>query len=119
MRRELISGLIRKFRDTLYESRYQIFPRLFRGIDQSVLRSDAPTIIRGLPKFVRPARELILDSLLAHADAADGRYHASEAHVIKHGNGRGAGEKERKREKQGEREGKAEKKRGRLKQNTI
>ncbi|KYM88777.1 hypothetical protein ALC53_02542 [Atta colombica] len=41
---------------------------LFRGIDQSVLRSDAPTIIRGLPKFVRSVRGLILDLLLACAD---------------------------------------------------
>lgn len=67
-----------------------------------MLRSDAPTIIRGLPKFVRSARGLILDLLLARADTANGYYHVSKVHVIKHVDGRGGGgggrEKERERE---------------------
>lgn len=47
------SELINEFRDTLYiEPCYQILPWLFRDIDQSVLRSDAPTVTRGLPKFI-------------------------------------------------------------------
>lgn len=78
--------------------RYQILPWLFRGIDQSVLRSDAPTIIRELPKFIRPAHGLILDLLLARVDMANGRYRASKVHVIKHDDGRG---KQKKREREG------------------
>ncbi|EFN71213.1 hypothetical protein EAG_13516 [Camponotus floridanus] len=55
--------------------------RLFRDIDQSVLRSGAPTITRGLPKFVRLVRGLILDLLLVRANTAVGHYRVQKARL--------------------------------------
>lgn len=49
-----------------------------------MLRSGAPTITRGLPKFVRLVRGLILDLLLVRANTTVGHYRVQKARVIKH-----------------------------------
>jgi len=79
------------------EPRYQILPWLFRAIDQSVLRSDAPTIIRGLPKFIERADWSLTYFLPARTLSAQ------KVTVIGATVGKGERKRERERERGGER----------------